>query len=63
MTAAERQAEAALVLAALEPVANHGPQCVPPVCDPQCQVGVWSRHRAAALDDAGLLCALHEVTS
>ena len=63
MTSAERRAEAALILAGLEPAHHHNHRCLPPVCVPVCLVGRWARTQAAALDDAGLLCALHEETS
>ena len=60
MTSEQRRAEAALVLAGLEPAGHHNPRCLPPACVPNGLVGSWARTQAAALDDAGLLCALHE---
>ena len=62
MTAVERQAAVVKVLVALEPPYLHATTCSTSVCHPQCQVAVWARHRAKALDEAGLLCALVEAT-
>jgi hypothetical protein len=63
VTASERQAAAARVLVALEPEDRHAPSCGTGTCHPRCQVLLWARHRAKALDEAGLFCALHEATS
>ena len=61
MTAAERQAEATLVLAGLEPAGNHNLRCAPRSATPSAWSATRPGARAAALDDAGLLCALHTV--
>ena len=63
MTSEQRRAEAALILAGLEPVDRHSDRCLPPVCARGCLVGEWARVQAAALDEAGLLCSLHRPKS
>lgn len=65
MTAAERQAAAARVLLNLERPDAHDERCprvrgdTGLVCS--CHLGRNSNARAAALDEAGLLCALVEI--
>ncbi len=65
MNAPERQAEAVRVLILLEPKDAHDEKCPAPQSPEACTCHLIrnARTRAAALDDAGLWCALHEVKS